>query len=210
LDDRRVLGREGASTVSFINDAAREINIKVSYFGPGLAGKTTNLQYIYYKTHPEIRGKLVSLDTDTERTLSFDFIPQSLREIHGLKVRLHLYTVPGPVFYDASRIFILKDVDGVIFVADSQLVRQEANLESLENLMVNLESQGYDPATVPTVLQYNKRDLPSAVPVEEMDRQLLSIDWPRFEAVAPKGVGVFETLKEVLRRILVELRKDKP
>lgn len=194
--------------MSFINYEAREINVKVVYYGPGLCGKTTNIQYVYNKTDPKVRGGLVSLATDTERSLSFDFLPQTLPEIGGFKIRFHLYTVPGPVFYDVSRRLILRGVDGVIFVADSQRERTEANSESLEDLTVNLESQGFDPVGVPLVLQYNKRDLPTAVPIEEMDEQLRSGPRPRFEAIAPKGVGVFDSLKALARLLVAALERQ--
>src|ERR1700760_2883279 len=158
--------------MSFINYMAREINCKLVYYGPGLCGKTTNLQYIYERTNPDHKGKMISLATETERTLFFDFLPLSLGEIRGFKTRFHLYTVPGQVFYDASRKLILKGVDGVIFVGDSQIERMDANIESLENLEKNLKEQGYDLKAVPYALQFNKRDLPTAVPAEEMYRQL--------------------------------------
>ena len=146
--------------MSFINYSSREINCKIVYYGPGLCGKTTNLQYIYTKTNPELKGKMISLATETERTLFFDFLPLALGQIRGFKTRFHLYTVPGQVFYDASRKLILKGVDGVVFVADSQIERMEANLESLDNLKINLREQGYELEKVPYVVQYNKRDLP--------------------------------------------------
>ena len=149
--------------MSFINYSSREINCKLVYYGPGLCGKTTNLQYIYNKTRPEAKGKMISLATETERTLFFDFLPLSLGEIRGFKTRFHLYTVPGQVFYDASRKLILKGVDGVCFVADSQEERYDANIESLENLRLNLQEQGYDLDKLPYVVQYNKRDLPNAI-----------------------------------------------
>src|SRR5512146_2867242 len=158
--------------MSFINYSSREINCKIVYYGPGLCGKTTNLQYVYAKTNPEAKGKMISLATETERTLFFDLLPLSLGEIRGFKTRFHLYTVPGQVFYDASRKLILKGVDGVIFVADSQDARMEANIESLQNLEKNLKEQGYDLKSVPYALQFNKRALPTAVPAEEMYRQL--------------------------------------
>lgn len=170
--------------MSFINYSAREINCKLVYYGPGLCGKTTNLQFIYNKTRPEAKGKMISLATETERTLFFDFLPLSLGEIRGFKTRFHLYTVPGQVFYDASRKLILKGVDGVCFVADSQLERMEANIESLDNLRINLEEQGYNLDTIPYVIQYNKRDLPSAVPVEELSQLLNTQRVPEFEAQA--------------------------
>src|ERR1700681_5004898 len=158
--------------MSFINYMAREINCKLVYYGPGLCGKTTNLQYIYERTNPEHKGKMISLATETERTLFFDFLPLSLGEIRGFKTRFHLYTVPGQVFYDASRKLILKGVDGVIFVADSQVERMDANQEAIDNLDANLKTQGYDLNSIPFVVQYNKRDLPSAAPVDEL-RELL-------------------------------------
>jgi signal recognition particle receptor subunit beta len=193
--------------MSFINYSSREINCKIVYYGPGLCGKTTNLQYVYAKTNPDAKGKMISLATETERTLFFDFLPLSLGEIRGFKTRFHLYTVPGQVFYDASRKLILKGVDGVVFVADSQMERMEANLESLENLRVNLAEQGYDLDRVPYVVQYNKRDLPSAVDVDELRRALNPKNVPEFAAVAPTGVGVFDTLKSVAKLVLTELKR---
>jgi len=193
--------------MSFINYMAREINCKIVYYGPGLCGKTTNLQYIYERTNPEAKGKMISLATETERTLFFDFLPLSLGEIRGFKTRFHLYTVPGQVFYDASRKLILKGVDGVIFVADSQLERLEANEESVENLRTNLAEQGYSLEKIPYVIQYNKRDLPNAVSVEELRQVLNSGSIPDFEAVARTGVGVFDTLKAVSKLVLTELRR---
>src|ERR1700729_3841927 len=173
--------------MSFINYMAREINCKLVYYGPGLCGKTTNLQYIYNKTAPEAKGKMISLATEQERTLFFDFLPLSLGEIRGFRTRFHLYTVPGQVFYDASRKLILKGVDGVIFVADSQIERMEANLESLENLRTNLAEQSYSLDKVPFVIQYNKRDLPSAAPVDELRGLLNTTSVPDFDAVARTG-----------------------
>ena len=193
--------------MSFINYSQKEINCKIVYYGPGLCRKTTNLQYIYNKTSPETKGKLISLSTETDRTLFFDFLPLALGEIRGFRTRFHLYTVPGQVFYDASRKLILKGVDGVVFVADSQLERMEANMESLENLSVNLAEQGYDFNKVPTVMQYNKRDLPNAVSIEEMRKSLNRRGIPEYQAVAPNGVGVFDTLKSVAKLVLTELRK---
>ena len=191
--------------MTFINYASREINCKIVYYGPGLCGKTTNLQYIYNKTNPDAKGKMISLATETERTLFFDFLPLSLGEIRGFRTRFHLYTVPGQVFYDASRKLILKGVDGVIFVADSQVERMDANVEAIENLQANLKTQGYDLNTIPYVLQLNKRDLPNAESVEEMKRLLVRKDEPVFEAVAAKGPGVFETLKAVSKMVLKTL-----
>jgi signal recognition particle receptor subunit beta len=151
---------------------------------------------------------MISLATETERTLFFDFLPLSLGEIRGFKTRFHLYTVPGQVFYDASRKLILKGVDGVVFVADSQIERMEANLESVENLRVNLAEQGYDLDKVPYVIQYNKRDLPNIATVEELHRLLNPRKVPEYQAVAPTGVGVFDTLKAVAKQVLTELKKS--
>jgi signal recognition particle receptor subunit beta len=191
--------------MSFINHGAREITCKLVYYGPGYCGKTTNIQYIHDHTHAH--GKLMSLKTESERTLFFDFLPLSLGEIRGFKTRFHLYTVPGQVFYDASRKLILKGVDGVVFVADSQEERMEANIESIRNLEQNLQEHGFDLATIPYALQFNKRDLPTVLAVEEMYRVLNYKREPTFEAVATTGVGVFDTLKSVAKQILIELRK---
>jgi len=193
--------------VSFINYSSREINCKIVYYGPGLCGKTTNLQYIYRRTNPEQKGKLISLATETERTLFFDFLPLALGDIKGFKIRFHLYTVPGQVFYAASRKLILKGVDGVIFVADSQIERMESNMESLDDLNINLAEQGYELDKLPFAVQYNKRDLPNVAPVADMDKLLnyRKVIW--FEAVAVTGKGVFETLKAVAKQVLFELKK---
>jgi signal recognition particle receptor subunit beta len=195
--------------MSFINYASREINCKIVYYGPGLCGKTTNLQFVYQKTAPDAKGKMISLATETERTLFFDFLPLALGEIRGFKTRFHLYTVPGQVFYDASRKLILKGVDGVVFVADSQEERYEANIESIENLQVNLKEQGYDLEKLPFVIQYNKRDLPNAMSVEELRRELNTLNVPDYEACAATGEGVFETLKAIAKLILIDLKKGK-
>jgi len=193
--------------MSFINYSSREINCKIVYYGPGLCGKTTNLQHIYQKTNPDVKGKMISLATETERTLFFDFLPLALGEIRGFKTRFHLYTVPGQVFYDASRKLILKGVDGVVFVADSQIERMEANLESLDNLRVNLKEQGYELDKVPYVVQYNKRDLPNAAELSELQRLCNPLGVPEFEAKATTGEGVFETLKAVAKLVLADLKK---
>ncbi len=155
-----------------INYASREINCKIVYYGPGLGGKTTNLEFIYGKVKPETRGKLISLATETERTLFFDFLPVDLGTIRGFKTRFHLYTVPGQVYYNASRKLILKNVDGVVFVGDSQLDRMEANLESMQNLYDNMAEYGYDLTKMPFVIQYNKRDLPNAAPLDQLQGAL--------------------------------------
>jgi signal recognition particle receptor subunit beta len=193
--------------MSFINYSSREINCKLVYYGPGLGGKTTNLQFIYARTSPEAKGKMISLATETERTLFFDFLPLSLGEIRGFKTRFHLYTVPGQVFYDASRKLILKGVDGVVFVADSQNERMEANIESLENLRLNLAEQGYNLDKLPYIIQYNKRDLPNVATLDEMRQLLNPTKVPEFEACATTGVGVFETLKAIAKAVLTELRR---
>ena len=193
--------------MSFINYSSREINCKIVYYGPGLGGKTTNLQYIYDKTNPDAKGKMISLATETERTLFFDFLPLALGTIRGFKTRFHLYTVPGQVFYDASRKLILKGVDGVVFVADSQVERMDANIESVENLKENLLEQGYDLAKIPYVMQYNKRDLENISTLDELQAALNPMNVPWFEAVAPEGKGVFETLKAVAKQVLLELKK---
>ena len=185
----------------------REVNCKIVYYGPGLCGKTTNLQYIYEKTSPNNKGKMVSLATETDRTLFFDFLPLNLGQIRSLKVRFHLYTVPGQVFYNASRKLILKGIDGVIFVADSQEARLDANLESIDNLDKNLREQGFDLMKIPYILQLNKRDLPTALPVDQLTRELRIKEEPIFEAIAPQGMGVFETLKSCAKLVLQELRK---
>lgn len=193
--------------MSFINYLSREINCKIVYYGPGLCGKTTNLQYIYNRTNPDAKGKMISLATETERTLFFDFLPLEIGEIRGFKTRFHLYTVPGQVFYDASRKLILKGVDGVVFVADSQMLRSEANIESMDNLRTNLAEQGYNLDTLPYVIQYNKRDMPNVSSVEELRRMLNTGHVPDFNAVATTGEGVFETLKAVAKLVLTELKR---
>ena len=193
--------------MTFINYASREINCKIVYYGPGLCGKTTNLQYIYDSTAPQAKGKLISLATETDRTLFFDFMPLELGTVRGFKTRFHLYTVPGQVYYDASRKLILKGVDGVVFVADSQEERMDANLESLYNLEENLQSQGYNLRDLPYVLQLNKRDLPNVIPTDELFAELQRKGEPVFEATASQGAGVFDTLKAVAKQVLTELRK---
>jgi mutual gliding-motility protein MglA len=193
--------------LSFINFAAREINCKIVYYGAGLGGKTTNLQWIFDQTLGKTGGKMISLATETDRTLFFDFLPLDLGTVRGFKTRFHLYTVPGQVFYDASRKLILRSVDGVIFVADSQEERMDANIEALENLQENMKEHGYDFMKIPYVLQLNKRDLPNVLPMEELRTALVKKGEPTIEAVAFKGVGVFETLKEVARLVLAELKK---
>jgi signal recognition particle receptor subunit beta len=193
--------------MTFINYAAREINCKIVYYGPGLGGKTTNIQFVYDRTAGGAKGKLISLATETDRTLFFDFLPIELGTIRGFRTRFHLYTVPGQVFYDASRKLILKGVDGVVFVADSQETRMDANVEAVRNLTENLRENGYDIQRIPYVLQLNKRDLPTAVATPEMVKALRVRNEPVYEAVAPKGLGVFDTLKSVVKLVLMDLKK---
>jgi signal recognition particle receptor subunit beta len=193
--------------VSFINFAAREINCKIVYYGAGLGGKTTNLQWIFDQTAGKTGGKMISLATETDRTLFFDFLPLDLGTVRGFKTRFHLYTVPGQAFYDASRKLILRGVDGVVFVADSQEERMDANLEALDNLQENLKEHGYDFMRIPYVLQLNKRDLPNALPAEELKQSLAKKQEPTFESIAFQGMGVFETLRECGRQVLAELKK---
>jgi mutual gliding-motility protein MglA len=192
--------------LSFINFAAREINCKIVYYGAGLGGKTTNLQVIYQKTAEQQKGKMISLATETERTLFFDFLPLDLGNVRGFKTRIHLYTVPGQVFYDASRKLILRGVDGIVFVADSQEQRMDANVEALDNLMSNLKEHGYDFNKIPYVLQLNKRDLPNILSPDDLNKELRKKNEAVIEAVAFQGVGVFETLKEIARQVLTELK----
>ncbi len=191
--------------MSMINYASREINCKIVYYGPGLCGKTTNLEYVYNKVNPETRGKMISLATENERTLFFDFLPVDLGNIRGFKTRFHLYTVPGQVYYNASRRLILKGVDGVVFVADSQAERMDANLASMQNLFENLAEYGYDPRQLPMVLQYNKRDLLTRVPVDELSAQLNPGGLEEFESVATEGEGVFDTLRAVSKQVIKAL-----
>ncbi len=191
--------------MSMINSASREINCKLVDYGPGLGGKTTNIEYVYNKVAPDTRGKLISLATEQERTLFFDFLPVDLGAIRGFKTRFHLYTVPGQVYYNASRRLILKGVDGVVFVADSQPERMDANIASMQNLYENLAEYGYDPLTLPLVIQYNKRDLPGSVPLEELRHELNPDTLPDFEAVAINGAGVCDPLKAVSKLVLKTL-----
>src|SRR5512136_1239162 len=194
--------------VTFINYVAHEINCKIVYYGPGLGGKTTNLKYVYGITSPENRGKMISLATETERTLFFDFLPIDLGQIRGLRTRFHLYTVPGQVYYDASRKLILRGVDGIVFVADSQNSRYDANIESLYNLYENLEDYKLTVRDLPFVIQYNKRDMPDIIALDDLEQELNPDSYPSVEAVATKGIGVFDTLKTVAKGILQRLSKN--
>ncbi|MEK6623916.1 MAG: GTPase domain-containing protein [Bdellovibrionota bacterium] len=194
--------------MSFVNFQSKEINCKIIYYGPGLGGKTTNIQYIYQKSSGENKSKMISLNTENERTLFFDFLPLDLGEIRGFKTRFHLYTVPGQVFYEASRKLVLRGVDGLIFVADSQVEKLEANQESLSGLYKNLDEQGYDINKIPLIFQWNKRDLPNVIPIQELERQLNKQNFQSFESVAKDGIGVFETLKAISKAVLMNLRSN--
>ena len=194
--------------MSFVNYNSKEINCKIVYFGPSMSGKTTNLQYIFSQTHPDGKGKMISLATQNERTLFFDFLPLALGTLRGFRIRFHLYTVPGQSYYDASRKLILRGVDGIVFVIDSSVTRMEANLESFAILRQNLEEQGYEIDNIPLVYQYNKRDLPNVCPVPELAKILNPRGLPAFEAVASNGTGVLETLKGLSKLILNDLKGD--
>lgn len=192
--------------MSFVNYHTKEINCKIVYYGPGLGGKTTNIQYVFAKTQNKSKGELITIDTDNERTLFFDFLPLDLGEIRGFKTRFHLYTVPGQVFYESSRKLILRGVDGIVFVADSQVERMEANVESWTSLKNNLEEQGYRLDKIPMVFQWNKRDLANVVPVQELSKKFNLYNTAEFEAIANKGEGVFEVLKALSKLVLMNIR----
>ncbi len=190
------------------NYSGREINAKIVYYGPGLSGKTTNLEFIYSKTAPHLRGKMVSMKTKVDRTLFFDLLPIEGGEIAGFNVRFLLYTVPGQVYYNATRKLVLKGADAIVFVADSQAEELAANRESLKNLRENLQEHGKSLEEIPIVMQYNKRDLPSALPVEKLEEELNPMGAPSFESVATTGMGVFETLAAATKMVIAELRKQ--
>lgn len=185
-----------------INYASREVCCKIVYYGPGLSGKTTNLQFVHRKVPQNTRGKLISLATEADRTLYFDFLPINIGTINGFAAKFQLYTVPGQVYYNATRKLVLRGVDGLVFVADSQADKMDENIESLANLEDNLKEYGYDPETMPLVIQYNKRDLPGILSVEELEQKLNPRGWPCFEASAPTGEGVFGTLKLIIKLVL--------
>jgi signal recognition particle receptor subunit beta len=193
--------------LSFLNYSTREINFKIVYYGPGLSGKTTNIKTIYNKVKQDSKGKLVSLATETERTLFFDFFPLDLGSVKGYKVKFHLYTVPGQIYYSSSRKLIMKGVDGVVFVADSQRERFEANFESLNDMLQNLKEYNIEFDTLPYVLQLNKRDLPNITPANELIAALRKRDEPVIEAMALKGEGVVETLKAISKLIMIDVKK---
>jgi hypothetical protein len=194
--------------MSLINYSSREINCKIVYYGPGLCGKTTNIQYVYNKVDPGTKGKLITLATEMDRTLFFDFLPLELGTVKGFKTRFHLYTVPGQVYYDASRKLILRGVDGIVFVADSQTSRYDANIESLYNLHENLEEYKLRIEDIPFVIQYNKRDMPDVITMDDLEMELNPEGNPAFEAVAVRGDGVFDTLKCVAKGVLKKLSQN--
>ena len=189
-----------------INYAFREVSCKIVYYGPGLSGKTTNLQYVHKKVPAQVRGELISLATDTDRTLFFDFLPLNLGAIQGFSTKFQLYTVPGQVFYNATRKLVLRGVDGLVFVADSQLSKMEENKESLNNLLENLKGYGYQIEDIPMILQYNKRDLPEVATIEQLQDVLNHWNAPYYEAVAVKGIGVFDTLKGICKLVIENLK----
>lgn len=190
----------------FINHAAKQVTAKIVYYGPGLSGKTTNLQYIFSVTNPKSRGELVSIETDIERTLFFDLLPMNVGLIKGYQAKFQLYTVPGQIFYDATRKLVLKGADGVVFVADSQELMGQANTQSLENLKVNLAACGKSIEKIPLVFQFNKRDLGSIIPTIVLNQTLNEFDAPYFEAVAKNGKGVIETLREISSKTLAVIK----
>ena len=192
--------------MSFINYNAKEIHCKIVYYGPSLGGKTTNIQWVYQTLASDQKSKLVALNTEIERTLFFDFLPLEVGEIRGFQTRFHLYTVPGQVIYDASRKLILKGLDGVVFVVDSQADRLEENIASMKNLEKNLEQQGYDINEIPLLIQYNKRDLPNSLPITELRRQLNRHNAQEVEAIAFEGKGVLESFKMVSKNVIQILK----
>jgi len=189
-----------------INYALREISCKIVYYGPGLSGKTTNLQFVHGKVPEKARGELISLATEADRTLYFDFLPLDVGQIAGFATKFQLYTVPGQVFYNATRRLVLRGVDGLVFVADSQASKMDENIESLNNMFDNLRECGIDCDTMPLVFQWNKRDIPDILPVETLEAALNPRGLPSFEAVAPTGVGVFDTLKKITKMVLEDAR----
>ncbi|ABU60363.1 MULTISPECIES: ATP/GTP-binding protein [Roseiflexus] len=191
--------------MALINVAAREIHCKIVYYGPGMSGKTSNLQYIHSQVPKETKGELLSIATETERTLFFDFLPLDLGKVRGFQTRFHLYTVPGQVLYERTRVAVLSGADGVVFVADSQKHKLEENIRSLRELAVNITRQNKRFQDFPVVLQYNKRDVPGALPVATLDKYLNTLGWQRFEATATSGAGVFDTLKAISKLVISKL-----
>lgn len=193
-----------------INYSAREVSCKIVYYGPGLSGKTTNLQYVHSKVPQNTRGKLISLATEADRTLYFDFLPINIGTINGFQAKFQLYTVPGQVYYNATRKLVLRGVDGIVFVADSQPDKMDENIESLTNLEENLQEYGYNVADLPMVIQFNKRDLPGVLSVDALNARLNPRHWPHFEASATVGNGVFDTLKLIIRLVLEKAKTNAP
>jgi signal recognition particle receptor subunit beta len=191
--------------MALINVAAREIHCKIVYYGPGMSGKTSNLQYIHSQVPKETKGELLSIATETERTLFFDFLPLDLGKVRGFQTRFHLYTVPGQVLYERTRVAVLSGADGVVFVADSQKHKLEENIRSLRELAVNITRQNKRFQDFPVVLQYNKRDVLGALPVATLDKYLNTLGWQRFEATATNGAGVFDTLKAISKLVISKL-----
>jgi mutual gliding-motility protein MglA len=191
--------------MALINVAAREIHCKIVYYGPGMCGKTSNLQYIHNQVPREVKGDLLSIATETERTLFFDFLPLDLGKVRGFQTRFHLYTVPGQVLYERTRVAVLNGADGVVFVADSQKNKLEENIKSLKELAINVTRQNKKFQEFPMIMQYNKRDLPTALPVAVLDKYLNGMSWTRIEAIATTGVGVFETLKAISKAVISKL-----
>lgn len=191
--------------MALINVAAREIHCKIVYYGPGMSGKTSNLQYIHSQVPKDAKGELLSIATETERTLFFDFLPLDLGKVRGFQTRFHLYTVPGQVLYERTRVAVLNGADGVVFVADSQKHKLEENIRSLKELAVNVTKQNKKFQDFPVVLQYNKRDVPGALPTATLDKYLNSLQWQRYEATATNGGGVFDTLKAISKLVISRL-----
>jgi hypothetical protein len=191
--------------MALINVAAREIHCKIVYYGPGMSGKTSNLQYIHHQVPKDAKGELLSIATETERTLFFDFLPLDLGKVRGFQTRFHLYTVPGQVLYERTRVAVLNGADGVVFVADSQKHKLEENIRSLRELAVNITKQNKKFQEFPVVLQYNKRDVPGALPVATLDKYLNAMGWQRYEATATNGGGVFDTLKAISKLVISKL-----
>jgi len=192
--------------MSFVNPLQKEVNLKIVYAGPGLSGKTTNIQYVFENTQSQSKGKLLALSTENERTLFFDFLPLAVGEVRGYKTRFHLFSIPGQTFYEISQQFLLKGVDGIVFVVDSRPERMEANVEALQIIKRNLERQGYDYARIPTVFQYNKRDSEDATPIDVLEKTFNPMGLPFFEAIANRGVGVMETLLSISQTVIRELK----
>ncbi len=191
--------------MALINVASREIHCKIVYYGPGMSGKTSNLQYIHTQVPQNTKGDLLSIATETERTLFFDFLPLDLGKVRGFQTRFHLYTVPGQVLYERTRVAVLNGADGVVFVADSQKHKLEENIRSLKELAINVTKQNKNFKEFPMVLQYNKRDVPGALTMAVLDKYMNVMNWPRYEATATNGGGVFDTLRAISKLVISRL-----